>query len=1339
MKDGDTSATELSATHKRLLQHLIARKINNKPERGIDTVPTGTPIALCSAQARIWFMERIYPGSPFYNSCNRLYLERWPDRAPITDALRVLMKRHDALRLRIFEINEEPFQEVCDELEVPLTWHDLRELAVMEAQGRADEIAEHAARTLFQLEQAPLFRFAAILLPEGQAQLVSVFHHIVMDGWSVGSFYKELTQLLSGQPLELAPNIGYIDYLAWEQAHVDERDLASQLDYWRNKLSGELPVLDIPRDRPRPTAGLSFEGSVYNFSLSSSLIKRLREFAETEQTTLFTVLLAAYKVLLLRLTGQNDLIIGAPFAAREDPRAEPLLGCFANMVALRTDLAGNLNFREVVRRVRATTLEAYENQSVPFDLIVKELKIPRDVQYNPIFQVQFSLDNVTSVSALPGARLNDSEVNTGTSKFDLTLSVIETESGAGGCLEYSTVLFDRPTIRRYADMYVRMLEELRNHPDLPVSQHDLLGDDEKQRILFGLNKYERPDHHYRTMAEPFEEQVAHAPDAIALVGDEGSMSYAELNERANRLAHFLRAAGVGRGSFVAVCMERSFALIAALYAVAKSGAAYVPLDPELPAARISFMVEDTAPSLVLVDSAAKPLIPPGPWQVIAMDEDGDRWSQMPATNIKCDGPTHHLIHLLYTSGSTGRPKAVAYPINGAIAEIFWLHRSYPLQAGDANLFKTSYGFDVSIWEIFWTLYFGARLVICRPGGHRDPSYLVDAIERHGVTTIFLIPSMLEALLEELPLGRCRSLRWVFCGGAPVTPRLRDAFYARLNARLINCYGPTEAGCVTDMVIPPEPSGPTVPLGRPAANYRLYILNEKFEINPIGVLGEAYIAGEVGLAQCYYSRPDLTAERFLPDPFGTAGGRMYRTGDICRYREDGVLEHLGRSGRQVKVRGMRVELAEIEAVLCEHESVETCVVLAIEDQVGQRLLAFVVPRDETQFLRRELLEHASRFLPRYMVPASIVCVRRIPTTINGKVDSAALLERWRDSGPSITGEVVPAADENEEKLKRVFERVLGCEGFSVTDSFFDLGGHSLLVFKLISACAQELHYRPSVTDIFSAPSVRELCARMKTFDRSPGENLVPLFPSPGKPLIVFVHAASGSAMPFFEVGQHLKADFSIYALQASEGTPGGHEVTLIEQLAANYAEAVDSIRGLSPLIIAGWSMGGCVALEMARHWHQRGVDTAAILMLDTLLPPKALASADEREAARQAILDLDVLGEEGWALAQIAEASDLIARLERALDVNRRAFLEYKPDWFEAEVDYLRAAEPFLNEARNFSAVFATPDRGWGTYIQKVAVHGVAGHHFNLVAKENAESLAETIRSIAGMRLTFSLV
>lgn len=1337
MNQHSKSAAELSASQKRLLEQLIARKISDKPDNSFPKVPAGSSVPLCSAQARIWFMARIYPGSPFYNSCNTLYLNRWPDQMALESALRVLMDRHDALRLRIFEINEEPFQEACANPDVPLTWHDLRGATAEEAQRRADEITVCTSRAIFQLDRAPLFRISLILLPDGKALLVSVFHHIVMDGWSVGCFREELVALLSGQRLKPAPSIGFLDYVAWQVANSDDNSLAPKLSYWREKLGGEMPVLDIPRDRPRPTS-LSFEGDLIDFSFSTDLIRRLKEFVNSEQTTLFTVMLTAFKVLLLRLTGQSDIIIGSPFAGRDHPMAEPLLGCFANMVALRTNLGGNTSFREAVCRVRATTLEAYDNQSVPFDRVVKELNIPRDFHYNPIFQVQFAYDNVSTVTELGGAEVGVAEVKTGTSKFDLTLSVVETKFGASGCMEYSTMLFDGLTVQRFADMYVRLLETLVSQPDLHVRSISLLSPEEKNHILFGLNIYARPEHPYRTMSEPFEEQVARNPNAIALVGDEGSLTYSELNGQANRLAHFLRDSGVGRGSFVAVCMERSFGLIVALYAIAKSGAAYVPLDPELPDARIEFMLEDVAPSLVLVDGAAKAKIPQGAWQVVSMDEDVDRWAGLPSVNIECEGPTHHLVHLLYTSGSTGRPKAVAYPINGAITEIFWLHRFYPLQSGDANIFKTSYGFDVSIWEIFWTLYFGAQLVVCRPGGHRDPGYLVEAIEKHKVTMIFLIPSMLEVFLNEMPAGSCRSLRWVICGGAPVTPRLRDAFYERLDAQLVQGYGPTEAGCVTDMIIPPDPGAPTVPLGRPAANYRFYVLDEEFEVTPIGVPGEAYLAGDIGIAQYYYNRPELTAERFLPDPFAPSGGRMYRTGDICRYRENGVLEHLGRSGRQVKVRGMRVELAEVEAVMCEHKSVETCIVLAVEDEVGQRLLAFVVPNNDEQIAPRELAEHAGRFLPRYMVPAAIVSISKIPTTINGKVNEAALLERWREAGETVVGDVVPSSGDSEERLKRVFEQVLGREGISVTDSFFNLGGHSLLVFKLISACAQEFHYRPSVADVFSSPSVRELSARMKASDRRPSASLVPLALTPGKPIIIFVHAGSGSALPFFEVAKRLGTDFSAFGLQALE-VDDDSRMASIESLAASYVEAVDAVRGLSPLIIAGWSMGGCVGLEMVRLWREQGIDVAAILMLDTFAPPKVLASDDARAEARRAILEMDVLRLERDALSQLDEASDTVARLERILESNRRAFLDYEPSWFDGEIDFLRAVEPFPETGDEFPKTYSLADRGWGPQVRSVEVHDIAGNHFNLIAKENADALADTIRSIAEARLSFSVV
>jgi thioesterase domain-containing protein len=538
-----------------------------------------------------------------------------------------------------------------------------------------------------------------------------------------------------------------------------------------------------------------------------------------------------------------------------------------------------------------------------------------------------------------------------------------------------------------------------------------------------------------------------------------------------------------------------------------------------------------------------------------------------------------------------------------------------------------------------------------------------------------------------------------------------------------------------MILPPDPGAPTVPLGRPAANFRLYVLDEKLEVAPIGVPGEAYIAGEVGVAQCYHARPDLTAERFLPDPFWFRGGRMYRTGDICRYRNDGVLEHLGRIGRQVKVRGMRIELAEIEAVLCEHEAVETCVALAVDDAAGQRILAFVTPQNGEPIIPDELAEHAARFLPRYMVPASIVSVSGIPTTINGKIDRDALLASWREVDTAAMREAVPPSGEGEERLKRIFERVLGREDVSVTDSFFDLGGHSLLVFKLISACAQELHYRPSVPDIFSSPSVRELNAKMSLPGRVSNASLTPLNPAPGKPIIVFIHAASGSALPFYEVAKRLADDFSIFGLQAPDFDQDNHPSTSIKGLAASYIEEVDAVRGLSPVILAGWSMGGCVGLEMARRWRERGVEVAAVLMLDSFVPPGVLATAAERAEARKAIEETDFLGLEGIA----EDASEAATRLGHALRANRSAFLDYELIWFDGDVDYLRAVEPFPKTPVKFPAIYSSPDRGWGSHVRSVTAHDIAGNHFNLFAKENAAALADTIRGIAEARLSFSIV
>lgn len=844
---------------------------------------------------------------------------------------------------------------------------------------------------------------------------------------------------------------------------------ASKLDYWRRKLSGELPILDVPKDRPRPAEPIFVAPTRFAFSLSPDLLRRAKAFADAEGTTLFVVLLTAYKALLLRVARQNDLIVGVPAV---DPSVDAASESRFGDLALRSELDEKSSFRMAVRRICPLLQEA-EREALPFEQVLAALNVPRDLPYHPIFQTRFSLAGMSSPNG------------TGESEWpacDLALTV--SKQGTSGFIDYAPHLYDEDTVARYVGIYARLLAALIAEPERPVRHHALVSPEERRRILYDLNAYQRPEHHYRTMAEPFEEQAARTPDAIALVGDEGTLTYAALNEQANRLAHFLRAAGAGRGRFVAVCMERSFALIVALYAISKSGAAYVPLDPELPGARIAFMLEDTVPALVLVDSAVKDKIPQGPWQIVSMDTDRERWARRPSHDVPCEGSPRDLVYLLYTSGSTGRPKAVAYPVDGALADIFWLQKSYPFQPGDANIFKTSYGFDVSIWEIFWTLYFGATLVVPRPGGHRDPAYLVQLVERYRVTTIFLAPSMLQVFLDTLPERACRSLCWVICGGEPITPRLRDTFYTRLGARLINGYGPTEAGTVTDMILPPDIGSPVVPLGRPAANFRLYVLDENLDVAPIGVPGEAHIAGEVGLAHGYHGRPDLTAERFLPDPFGAPGGRMYRTGDICRYRNDGVLEHLGRAGRQLKLRGMRVELAEIEAVVCEHEQVKDCVVLAVNDESGQRLIAFAVPDGDATLAPRALAEHAGRFLPAYMVPASFVSVARIPININGKVDRDALLAPWREADAGET--VLAGASRLELAIAARWANIAGQAPASVSEDFLSSGGDSLRLLRLVGQLSDATGLDLAVSEVTQANTLRSLATALlqKACERTP---------------------------------------------------------------------------------------------------------------------------------------------------------------------------------------------------------------------------------------------------------------
>jgi amino acid adenylation domain-containing protein len=1331
----------LSDTKRQLLEKLLSSTSNQRSTEMIPRVRPGVPVALSSAQARIWFLSRTYTESAEYNVLGpplRLTIDTSQER--VEAALRALMGRHDALRLRFLELEGEPMQQDCPDLEPPLAWHDLSGSPASEVKRQADEIGNRAARTPFRLDQAPLFRVSAIRLADGQLILSLIAHHIIVDGWSLDILYDELHALLVEGPLNPPTGVRYLDYVSWERAKVNQQRLSQQLDYWRRKLAGRLPLLDVPKDRPW-TSIRNRRGHAVSCSLPSSVTQLAKALAAAEGTTLFVTLLAAYKALLLRLTGQCDLIVGIPLAGRDHPIAEELVGSFARIVALRTNLEGNPSFREVVRRVHATTLEAQDNQLVPFERIVADLRIPRELNCSPVFQTVFGLHTASGILGDPATRA-DLAYDSETSKWDLSLSLIDSGQEVFGFLEYSSDLYDEATAARYADAFARLLSAMVAEPDRDIKRHPLISAEEKTRILSELNTLVRLKIPYSTLAEPFEDQVRRTPEAIALVGDEGALTYRELNEKADRLAHLLREQGVAPGGWVAVCMERGFDLLTALYAIAKTGAAYVPLDPQLPSGRLLFQLEDTETSLVLTHTAAMTSVPDGPWRTINVDEVPAAPVARAVAQRHGDTSDAHLGYLMYTSGTTGRPKAVAFPVNAALSSIFWLQRCFPVKEGDRHILKTPYSFDVSIWELFWPLYFGGALVVCRPDGHLDQKYLAGLIEQHQVTSICFVPSMMQAFLDEIAPGSCRSLRWVHCGGEPLTPRLRDAYHSRLGATLINGYGPTETHAVTLMEIPPNEGHPRVPLGRPIAAYRLYVLDEDLCPQPIGVPGELYIGGEVGLAHGYHRRPALTAERFSPDPFGPAGARMYRTGDMCRYDADGVLEHLGRCDTQVKLLGMRIELAEIESVLGEHEAVRNAIVLPVTGEGVERLVSFVVPHDDRRFDAQDVIKHAARFLPRHMLPASIVCIDAIPTTHNGKVDQEGLLARWREAEIFEFSDVVGPVNESERRLKQIFQQVLGLESVSMTAGFFDLGGHSLLIFKLLAACERELNFRLTPADVFAAPSVRELAARIDSATKATRTNLVPLSPQYGKPIIVFIHGGGGSALPFIEVAKYLSSDFSIFGLQTPGLDDDTHPIASIEDLAAGYVETVDPIRGLSPLILAGWSMGGCVGLEMARQWQRRGVVVAALLMIDSWITPGDLASADALEEWRRALLDLDLFGQEGSDERKGLErsaGSDTVAGLGRVMDANRRALLDYEPIWYDGEVDFLRAAEPLPDEGRRFPEICLSRDRGWGHHVRSMTVHPIAGDHFTLIAKENAASLADTIRQIVDTRLSFSEV
>ncbi|PNO64766.1 non-ribosomal peptide synthetase [Serratia marcescens] len=1067
------------------LQALFASPVLHVLAQALEVAPAQEPLPilpvardgelpLSFAQQRLWFLTQLEGMSETYHIPLALRLHGRLDRQALQHSLDALYARHESLRSRFITREDRPQVQILPANGLPLAFHDLRRHP-----AQADTLCRQAATQPFDLTQGPLVRAALIRLADEEHLFLLTCHHIVSDGWSTGILLRELGALYGAfrrgdaDPLPL-PTLQYPDYAAWQRRYLTPARLAAQAQYWRETLSGAPALLTLPTDRPRPTVQ-SFSGGEVPIAIDAELTQALRQFSRQHGGTLFMTVLAAWSLVLARMAGQQELVIGTPEANRGRLETESLVGFFVSTLALRIDLRDDPDLPTLIARIRHTVLTAQENRDLPFEQVVELVNPPRHLGYTPLFQVMLAWqDGSVRDIPLPGLQAELAGLEYSAAKFDLTLDLADTGEGISGTLNFATALFDRATAERYGVYLVQALRAMTLNSPRSVSHIDLLPLAEREHLLHGWNRTERDYPLDQTLAALFEQQVRRTPDATALVSGAESLSYAQLNARANRLAHALIARGVGPDSRVAVCAERGLNMVTALFGILKAGGAYVPLDPAYPGERLQYILQDADPVLLLADAAGRAALGEPATPQLALE--AALPDTLSAENPERRAQASHLAYVIYTSGSTGKPKGAMNEHRGVVNRLVWMQEAYGLTAADTVLQKTPFGFDVSVWEFFWPLMVGARLVMAKPEGHKDPDYLSRAIEQYGVTTLHFVPSMLQSFLADGQAAtRCGQVVRVMCSGEALPAALVAEFYRRLpQAELHNLYGPTEAAVdVTAWHCSREADRVSVPIGRPIANTRIYLLDEHGQPVPLGAVGELYIGG-VQVARGYLNRPELTAERFLADPFAP-GGRMYRTGDVARYLASGDIEYLGRNDQQVKIRGFRIECGEIEAVLAAHPAVREAVVDARAVGDDKRLVAWVVPAagvaEET--LAGALRQHVSAALPDYMVPSAWVVVAALPLSPNGKLERRALPE---PQGAQSQAAYEAPQGEHETLLAAIWRELLNVEQVGRHDNFFELGGHSLLAVKLM-AQLRRAGWGANVQTLFSTPTLSALAQAM----------------------------------------------------------------------------------------------------------------------------------------------------------------------------------------------------------------------------------------------------------------------
>ena len=1024
-----------------------------------------SPLSLI--QQRFWIVDQMEGANAAYNITRALRLVGSLNLMALQQAVQSIIQRHETLRTS-FGISEgKPVQFIAETLPFTLPLVDLQTLAKVAREAELQRLITAEYTEAFDLSQAPLLRVKLIRLESNSHILLVTMHHIISDAWSVAIFFQELSSLYANSPLANLP-VQYADYAYWQRQGLQNDVINTQISYWKQQLADAPPITELPTDYPRSTVE-TFHGSIHRFRLGNHLTNKLKILSQKSGTSLFMTLQAAFITFLYRYTGQEDIIIGSPITNRNRQALESLIGFFVNTLVLRTRLENNPTFKQLLSQVRQVSLDGYVHQELPFDILVEALQPKRQKNLSPLFQVMFVLQNSPREQFnLPGLNVTQMELNrpTAGATFDLTLSMQEVNLELIGAFEYNANLFDATTIARMVDNFQTLVEAIVTNPDEQVGKLPLLSASQKHQLLVEWNNTQT-DYPHQCIHQLFEQQVERTPNAIAVQWENQQLTYRELNNRANQLAHYLQFLGVSAQTLVGIYLERSPKIIIAMLGILKAGGAYLPLDPTYPSDRLAFMLQDAKAFLILTEQQLGVKLTDV--KQICLDRDWSVIAQKNQQNLNCDTTPHNLAYVIYTSGSTGQPKGVMVPHCGVVRLV--VNTDYiTLQPTDVIAQVSNNSFDAATFEIWGALLNGAKVAIFDRETILSPRDFATSLQNEGITILMITTALFNQMVQQVPMA-FRHLHYLLFGGEAVDTRwVTHVLAVDGPQKLLHAYGPTENTTLSTcyFVQQIEPKAETVPIGRAIANTQVYILDRHLQPVPIGVSGELYLGG-TGLATGYLNRPELTSERFIPNPF-VANDRLYKTGDLARFLPDGNIEFIGRIDHQVKIRGFRIELGEIETVLTQHPQVKQVVVIVREDNPGNKYLTAYIVSESLTLSSRELRQFLKERLPEYMIPLAFVVLNAFPLNPNGKIDRRALPIPIVDNPQTV---FVAPRNPTEETIAHIIANVLGLEKVGIYDNFFELGGHSLLATSVISRIQESLSLELPLRSLFKAPTIVQL--------------------------------------------------------------------------------------------------------------------------------------------------------------------------------------------------------------------------------------------------------------------------